>query len=342
MGAPRLAGGGQRCGLARGQVHSGFTLHPCLALQEVQSAAAGGGGGGPAAERSLRATRAGNPRAEKGDEPGRARPPRSPPLPCGRRAPGPGAPSGRPGGAGLGQFGNILAALGSRRREPERGAPGWGTVARGTAGVSGSPERSLLGTPPALKDGFGNGFGTGLGTGKREGCGRGDGPGSPAAAPRGGRGRGGNAPRARGGQRPGAPGGAAAGRRGSARDKGVVGASPDPPLHLPTLCAPTRAGERDPCPDPSPRPARAITKETRPPGPRRPRAVWKRIHQRAPGVGRLCQEGRAGKDKGGRPPFSRPVKGAKWGTSKGAPTRNTDPNRQRKEPGFCSRAATRA
>lgn len=82
---------------------------------------------------------------------------------------------------------------------------------------------------------------------------------------------------------------------GSARDKSA-GTCP-----LPALGAQTRAGERDPCPDPSPRPARAITKETRPPALRSPRRL-----KTDPSAGTGRQEGfflqgLVLKDKSGRP-----------------------------------------
>lgn len=89
------------------------------------------------------------------------------------------------------------------------------------------------------------------------------------------------------------------GRRGDTGETKV--SKPSSPF--PPSAPKPRAGERDPCPDPSPSPARAITKETRPPA-LPSRAVSKRIHQRVPGVKRGFSEGTCGKGQKRAAPFS--------------------------------------
>lgn len=209
-----------------------------------------------------RRPRPGKPRARR--ETGEA--PAQPPLPCGRPASGPGLCLEAPAGAGWDSSGKFwphrgLGWLG--RRQTERGPGDWGTVALGTAGVSGEPV-ALTALHPARLEG--RVWGSGLGTGTRRGCGCGDCRGSRAAAPgEGGSGRNarwalGEAPRSRGRR-----------RSREARERARQKVSEPPPS--PPSAPKPRAGERDPCPDPSPRPARAITKETRPPALPAPRRL---------------------------------------------------------------------
>lgn len=150
------------------------------------------------------------------------------------------------------------------RRKTERGAQGWGTVARWAPRGSPGEPVALAALHPARLEGRvwervwerGNGKGASAEIARA------------ARLRRPGKRLRGETRSGRSGKRPGAPGGAAAGSRGSARETKVSEPSPSPPS------APRpRAGERDPCPDPAPRPARAITKETRPPALPAPRRL---------------------------------------------------------------------